>query len=120
MPKTLLDGFGEATEQVVALRAEVEQLTRERDQAREHRDYVTGQQWDAVAAWEDKVLALSREVEEQTRLANVAAERMRTAEYRESLLKQDVERYQALLRETLELWRIEVERLASPKGAYQT
>jgi hypothetical protein len=40
---------------------------------------------------------LRAEVEKQTRLANVAAERMRTAEYREDLLKQDVERLQGQL-----------------------
>jgi chromosome segregation ATPase len=38
---------------------------------------------------------MQAESEQQTRLANVAAERMRTAEYREELLKQDVERWKA-------------------------
>lgn len=109
MQKTLLDGFGEATEQVIALRAENEQLKRERDQAREHRDYVTGQQWDAVAAWEGKVEDLTKLA--QSYLTELSEERVRCAK-----AEDEVERYQALLRETLNLWSVEVERLRFGRG----
>ena len=47
-----------------------------------------------IRAFVDEIDELRAEVEKQTRLANVAAERMRTAEYREDLLKQDVERWE--------------------------